>query len=75
MTVKYKAVVHDIGHTLEQQVYLLALAAEKAWRIWIGSDGKQSMHGINPELDIAMREVYAQLYQTDVFMGGVHHND
>lgn len=52
---------------------LLATAAEKVWRVWCGSDGKPSLQGVNEELDAAMREIYCQCYQTDVFMGGVKH--
>jgi len=73
--VPYQPVIHDGERTMEQQTYLLAKAARNAWRIWAGDtfENKQSMVGINKDLDVAMRELFTQLCQTDIFMGGVHH--
>ena len=71
MPVKYRAVVHDEEHTMEQQVSLLATSAARAWRLWAGKDGKpSSLQGVSPEFDAAMQELFRQCYQTDVFMSG-----
>jgi hypothetical protein len=69
--VLYRPVVHSDPHTIEQQMFLLATAAHRAWSVWAGGAGKDGFQGMSPELDDAMREIYRQLYQTDVFMGGL----
>jgi hypothetical protein len=72
MVVKYTPVVHDGPHTIEQQMLLLAKAGDKAWRAWFSlrEDASKQV-----DLDNAMRDLYQQLYQTDVFMGGLHEGE
>ncbi len=76
MTVKYTPVAHDSGHTMEQQMFLLADAAWKAWKSWCDMrDDKFGAGGVSEVSNEAMRNIYSQCYQTDVFMGGVHHGE
>jgi hypothetical protein len=77
MPVKYRPVVHDGPHTMEQQMLLLADAAARAWKAWCGPGGGEPspVQGLSEDLDVAMRLLYTQCYQTDVFMGGAHHGE
>jgi hypothetical protein len=74
--IRYKAVVHDgdVARTMEQQTWLLAQAAEKAWRAYFNRYSAQA-HDMDDPLRFAMRELYAQLKDTDIFMAGWRGNE
>lgn len=73
--VKYRPQTQDGGRlrTEEQQAYLLADAAYRVWRKWsrVDENGQNaSVQGQDKELDQAMRLLYGQIKETDVFYSG-----
>jgi hypothetical protein len=74
-TVRYHAAAHDAMRTHEQQALLLATAAKRAWEAWCRKDEMGALgdgvQGQDPVLDDAMRHLYRQIVETDVFYAGV----
>lgn len=73
--VKYRVQSFDGPRTMEQQSYLLASAVRRVWEGWAYS-GKEdgaggAVQGVDENFDNAMRYMYQQLKEMDIFMSGV----
>lgn len=73
MTVRYRVQANDQERTEEQQALLLASAAIRVWRRWCAMEGGEhvSVIGQDEKLDDAIRALYQQIRETDVFYSGV----
>ena len=71
--VKYKPTVHDYDRTMEQQAYLLAMAAQKIWDDWSAQIDPQKQRSEKEKAsDAKMRILYIALKEMDIFMSGHH---
>ena len=72
--VRYVPQTMDGIRTEEQQSLLLARVAYKVWQEWCRRDGNGKLVGIqgqDPKLDEAVRFMYQQLNENDVFYSGI----
>lgn len=71
--VRYKPQAFSAYRTPEQQALLLAKRAKRAWNQWCRRDENGKTIGVagqDEQLDDAMRALYQQVCETDVFYSG-----